>query len=74
MFIYIYVCVFIYIRREVDLAKRRALGLPPALFLEHCQLRRERCRANPAHTRQSGPDSGLGLQVKVLETFPVVPS
>ena len=26
-----------------------------------------RCRANVAHTRQSRPDSGLGLKVKVLK-------
>ena len=31
-------------------------------------------RANMAHTRQSRPDSGLGLQVKVLKTREVVPS
>ena len=29
---------------------------------------------NMAHTRQSRPDSGLGLQVKVLHTVQVVPS
>ena len=28
-----------------------------------------RCRANTAHTQQSRPDSGLGLQVKALKTF-----
>jgi len=27
------------------------------------------CRANTAHIRQSRPDSGLGFQVKVFETF-----
>ena len=27
-----------------------------------------------AHVRQSRPDSGLGFQIKVLETFLVVPS
>jgi len=27
------------------------------------------CRANTAHIRLSRPDSGLGLQVVVLETF-----
>ena len=32
------------------------------------------CRANVAHIRQSWPDSGLGVQVKVLEAFSVVPS
>ena len=32
------------------------------------------CRANVAHTRQSGPDSGLSFKVKVLKTFQVVPS
>ena len=31
-------------------------------------------RANMAHMRQSRPDSGLGVQVKVLEAFQVVPS
>jgi hypothetical protein len=30
--------------------------------------------ANLAHIRQSRPDSGLGFQVKVLQTFQVVPS
>ena len=29
---------------------------------------------NMAHTRQSRPDSGLGLQVNVLHTVEVVPS
>ena len=33
-----------------------------------------RRRANMAHVRQSWPDSGLGLQVKVLRTDLVVPS
>ena len=28
-----------------------------------------RCRANSAPIRQSGPDSGLGLQVKVRKAF-----
>jgi len=31
-----------------------------------------RCRANMAHIRQSGPDSGLGFQVKVLTLVSVV--
>ena len=37
---------------------------------------RFRCRANVAHIRQSRPDSGLGSQVKVVETFfsPKVPA
>ena len=30
------------------------------------------CRANPAHIRQSGPDSGPGFRVKVLEIFQVI--
>ena len=33
-----------------------------------------RCRANMPHVRQSRPDSGLGVQAKVLEPFSVVPS
>ena len=33
-----------------------------------------RCRANVAHMSQSRPDSGLGFQVKVLQTFSVVHS
>ena len=33
------------------------------------QLHLYRCRANMAHIRQSRPDRGLGVQVKVLETF-----
>ena len=33
-----------------------------------------RCRANTAHTRQSRPDSGLGFQVKLFETFSSVPA
>ena len=32
-----------------------------------------RCRANAAHTRHSRPSPGLGLQVKVPQTFHVVP-
>ena len=32
-----------------------------------------RCRANSAHIRQSRPDSGLDLHLKVLKTFQVVP-
>ena len=31
-------------------------------------------RANVAHIRQSRPDSGLGFQVQVLETYERVPS
>ena len=34
----------------------------------------DRCRANMQPVRQSGPDSGLSLQVKVLEMFQVVSS
>ena len=34
--------------------------------------RKGRCRANMAHVRQSGPDSGLGIEVKVLDTVCVV--
>ena len=33
-----------------------------------------RGRANKAHVRQSGLDSGHGFQVKVLTAFQVVPS
>ena len=33
-----------------------------------------RCRASMAHIRQSTPDFGLGRQVKVAETFQLVPS
>jgi len=36
--------------------------------------RRYRCRANMAHTRHSGPDSGLGFQEHVLKTMQVIPS
>ena len=32
-----------------------------------------RCRTNSAHARQSWPDSGLGLQVSILQNFQVVP-
>ena len=32
-----------------------------------------RCRANMAHTRQSRPDYGLGVQVEVLRTFKLFP-
>ena len=32
-----------------------------------------RCRANMAHIRQSGPDSGVVFQVKVLEIFAIIP-
>ena len=35
-------------------------------LIRHCAS--GRCRAKSAHTRQSRPDSGLGLQVKDLET------
>ena len=35
---------------------------------------RMRSRANVAPIRQSRPDSGLGFQVRVLETISVVPS
>ena len=37
-------------------------------------LRSGRCQANVAHIRQPRPDSGLGVQVKVLQTLQVVPS
>ena len=30
------------------------------------------CRVNVAHIRQSRPDSGLGVRIKVLQTFGVV--
>jgi len=33
-----------------------------------------RFRANMAHIRQARPNSGLGFEVKVLETVQVVPS
>jgi len=33
-----------------------------------------RRRANSAHVRQSGPESGPGFQTKVLKPFKVVPS
>ena len=33
-----------------------------------------RCRAISAHIRQSRPDSGLGVQIKVLKALRVVPS
>ena len=33
-----------------------------------------KARANMAHIRQSRPDSGLGLQIKVRKTFKGVPS
>ena len=43
-----------------------------------CDIFREvqmgRCRTNVAHLRQSGPDSALDFQSKVLKTFEVVPS
>ena len=32
-----------------------------------------RCRANSAHIRQTGLDSGPGLQVKIPTTFECVP-
>jgi len=32
-----------------------------------------RCRANMAHVRQSGPDSGLGFQVNFLGMIPATP-
>jgi len=35
------------------------------------EIFRSRCRANSAHIRQSKPESGLGFQVKVLETFSI---
>jgi len=45
------------------------IQLPP-----RAQISALRCRANMAHARQSRPDSGVGVQVKGLETFQVVPS
>ena len=33
-----------------------------------------RCRANMAHVRQSGPDSGLDFHTDVLHTLKVAPS
>jgi len=36
-------------------------------------LKASRCRGNPAHIRQSRPDSGLGFQVKGRETSQLVP-
>jgi len=42
-------------------------GCPPVEGRVWCLA--SRCRANVAHTRQSGPDYGLGIQVKVLITF-----
>ena len=40
-----------------------------SLYLSH----RVRCRANLARIRQSRADSGLGVQVKQLETFKLFP-
>ena len=36
--------------------------------------RASRCRVNVAHKTQSGPHSGLGFQVKFIETYTIVPS
>ena len=36
-------------------------------------FRRGRCRANPAHIRQSGPDSALGFRAKVIKALLSVP-
>ena len=55
--------------------------LKPWLLVEHpavstTPLRRvvrNRCRAHMAHTRQSRPDLGLAVQVKVINTFLVDP-
>ena len=33
----------------------------------------DHCRVNMAHTKQSRPYSGIGFQVKALETFNVFP-
>ena len=64
-----------------------SLPRPPRVFLCHrfsghdqlVRIGRDKTtplsrQANMAHARQSRPDSGLGLQVKVLQTVEVVPS
>ena len=43
--------------------------LTPSVHVPH-----EVPAANIAHIRQSGPDSAVGFQVKVLKPFQVVPS
>jgi len=48
-----------------------AVGISPEVG-QPAPSSRYRCRANSAHIRQSRPESGLGLQVKVRNTFKVV--
>ena len=38
-------------------------------LLHTCEYLKQSESANVAHTRQSRPDSGLGVQVRVVETF-----
>jgi len=48
-------------------------SLKPLMYIHtglvDCGVQSYRCRENVAHVRQSRPDSGLGFQVKVLNTF-----
>ena len=58
--------------KGIGVLERHALHVvecpPPPLSLP------SRCRANMAHIRQSSSDSGLGLAIKVRDTFQMVPS
>ena len=45
---------------------REMLLKPSALTVSYYFSPRHRCRANVAHIRQSRPDYGLGLKVKVV--------
>ena len=55
--------------RERARAREREASATPSTRSSTHQSHRDHCRAIKAHTRQSGPDSGLGFQDKVLEPF-----
>jgi len=63
-------------------AQRQTPNLKPQTLVRCCLLYTSsqigsespfRCRANMAHIRQSGPDYGLGFQVKALTNFKLIP-
>ena len=58
----------VYIRPRTAETRHTQLKLDIRGFTRDC------CQVDPAHIRQSRPDSGLGLQIKALKTFQVFPS
>ena len=62
-------------RHPLAHVRQRPRAAPHSVALSVCeQATRNSRRANSAHIGQSRPDSGFGLEAKVLDRFQVVPS